>query len=235
MMDAAATFSNVPSLDGRFFPIGDCRRAVNGVGLGTMVAVCVFATIVTVAAAWIINAALAANPYSQAHPTSGPTAQALAKYGPNLASAADVFRSARVSTAPADSPDVTFETKWARATASTLASTVPLVSVYPFERASNVPLPRPPPLEVSHRRISRFSSNLPLAPKLTAKWATSVPLPRPHPAKHEVARSPVSQARFARCSDHAAANARRREACFIAAKSQQVDVAARSRQPHCGL
>jgi hypothetical protein len=65
MTDATATFYNVLSLDGRVLPLGDYRRVMNGVviGLGTVAGVCVLITTVSVAAAWIINTALAINPY----------------------------------------------------------------------------------------------------------------------------------------------------------------------------
>ena len=61
MTDATAALYNVPSLDGRGLPLGNYRRVLNGalVGLGTVAVVCVLVTTVTVAAAWIINTALA--------------------------------------------------------------------------------------------------------------------------------------------------------------------------------
>ena len=82
MTDATAAFYNVPSLDGRGLPLGNYRRVLNGVlvGLGTVAAVCVLVTTVTVAAAWIINTALATNPYIRAHAPIGSGTLALAKY-----------------------------------------------------------------------------------------------------------------------------------------------------------
>ena len=66
MTDATAALYNVPSLDGRGLPLGNYRRVLNGalVGLGTVAVVCVLVTTVTVAAAWIINTALAPIPIS---------------------------------------------------------------------------------------------------------------------------------------------------------------------------
>ena len=100
MTDATAAFYNVPSLDGRGLPLGNYRRVLNGVvvGLGTVAAVCILVTTVTVAAAWIINTALATNPYIRVRAPSGTLA--LAKHGPTLASAVDVSGSTQVSTAP---------------------------------------------------------------------------------------------------------------------------------------
>ena len=214
MTDATAAFYNVPSLDGRILPFGDHRRVMNGVviGLGAVAAVCVLVTTVTVAAAWIVKTALATNPYIRVSGT-----MALAKFGPTLASAVDVSGSARSSAAPADALDMTFEAKWARATASAPASTMRLVSEHPLEHANNVSSPPPHPLDVRHSQakpeianapdlthVAKLTpaadpaspppSNLPLPPKLTPEWANSVPLPRPHPAKHEIVHSPVGQA-----------------------------------------
>jgi len=219
MTDATVTFYNVPSFDGRVFPLGDYRLVVNGVviGLGTVTAECGLVTIVMMAAAWIINTALATNPYIHAHAPLGSGIMALAKYGPTLASAADVSKLARVSTAPADAPDVTFEAKWARAMASARVSAAPLVSEHPLERASNVPSPPSHPLDVPQSQAkpeiahapnlkhvatltpaaapaSPLPSTPPLPRKLTPEWPNTLPLPRPHPSKHEIAGSPVRQA-----------------------------------------
>jgi hypothetical protein len=145
MTDATTAFYNVPSLDGRVLSLSNYRRVMNGVviGLGTVAAVCVLVTTVTVAAAWIINTALATNPYIRVHAPSGTLA--LAKHGPTLASAVDVSGSTRVSTAPVAPDVVTCEAKWARVMASARVSAVPFVPEHPFERANNVPLPPPHP------------------------------------------------------------------------------------------
>ncbi|MGB8552408.1 MAG: DUF2778 domain-containing protein [Pseudolabrys sp.] len=217
MTDATAAFYNVPFLDGRVLPLRNYRRVVNGVviGLGTVAAVCVLITTVTVAAAWIINIALATNPYIRVRAPSGTLA--LAKHGPTLASAVDVSGSTQVSIAPVDAPDVvTFEAKWARVMASAPVSAVPLVPEHPLERAANVPLPPPHPLDVPHRQAkpeidhapdltytakltpaaapaSPPLSTLPLPPKRPAERANNVPLPQSNPAKRELVRSPVGQ------------------------------------------
>jgi hypothetical protein len=217
MTDATAAFYNVPFLDGRVLPLRNYRRVVNGVviGLGTVAALCVFITTVTVAAAWIINIALATNPYIRVRAPSGTLA--LAKHGPTLASAVDVSGSTQVSSAPVDAPDVvTFEAKWARVMASAPVSAVPLVPEHPLERAANVPLPPPHPLDVPHSQAkpeidhardltytakltpaaapaSPPLSTLPLPPKRPAERANNVPLPQSNPAKHELVRSPVGQ------------------------------------------
>jgi len=217
MTDAAAAFYNVPSLAGRGLPLGNYRRVMNGVviGLGIVAAVCVLVTTVTVAAAWMINTALATNPYIRVHAPIGSGTLALAKYGPTLASAVAVSGSTRVSTAPTDASDVTFEAKWARLMASARVSAVPLVPEHPLERANNVPLPPPHPLDVPQRQAkpeiahapdlthtaqftpavahSPLLSTLPLPPKRPTEWANNVRLPQPNPATHEIVRSPVGQ------------------------------------------
>src|SRR5664279_2085162 len=123
MTDATATFYDVPAiLDGRVSPLGELRRvirvAVNGaaIGLGTVVALCVLVTTVTVTAAWIVNTTLATNPKIHAKAVSGPAAIALASYDPTLVRAADYSGSTRGATVPVDT--LTFEAKWAGAMAS---------------------------------------------------------------------------------------------------------------------
>ena len=218
MTDATATLYDVTSFDGRVFPLGDYRRVIRGVviGVGAAAAACALVTSVTVAATWIVSATLSTKPTHGMAPI-GPWTLALAKYDLTLVGTADVSGSAQVSTGPADAPDVTFEARWARATASAPASAVPLMPQRPVERANNVSSPPPHPLEVPPSQakpeiahapeltrvakltpaaapVSPAPGTLPLPPKLIAKLANSVPLPRPHPAKHEIARSPVGQA-----------------------------------------
>jgi len=117
MMDATATLNDVTSFDGRVLP--------------PVAAACLLITTVTVAAAWMINTALSTNPHIHARTPTELGTLAVAKYDPILASAADVSGRARVSTGPADAPDVTFEARWARATASAPASAAPLVPQRP--------------------------------------------------------------------------------------------------------
>ena len=141
--------------------------------------------------------------------TIGPRTLALANYDPDLVGTADVCKNqAQISTGPADAPDVTFEARWARATASARASVVLLVPRRPVEHSNNVSSSPPHPSEVplSQARpeiahvpelagvaklpsaaapVSLAPGTPPLPPKLIAKLANSVPLPPPHPAKHE--------------------------------------------------
>ena len=179
MTDATAAFYNVPSLDGRGLPLGNYRRVLNGVvvGLGTVAAVCVLVTTVTVAAAWIINTALATNPYIRVRAPSGTLA--LAKHGPTLASAVDVSGSTQVSTAPVDAPDVvTFEARWARTTASAPTRAEPLVSERPLERANNVSSPPPHPLDLPQSQAKpeiAHALDLTHTAKLTPAAAPSSP------------------------------------------------------------
>ncbi len=124
-----------------------------GRALPPVAAACLLITTVTLAAAWMI-----------------------AKYDPILASAVDVSGRAPVSTGPADAPDVTFEARWARATASAPASVVLLVPQRPVERANNVPSPPqpvPPPAPASEKRVTPLQAHnksLPL-PELRSRTA----------------------------------------------------------------
>jgi Tlde1 domain len=210
MTAMTVTFFNVPTAHVRVFPLGNYRRFVNGIviGLGTVVAVCVLVIIVTVAAAWIIKIALATNHNIHALAPIEPGTMALAKYDSTLA--ADAFKSARLSTAPADAPEATFEAKWARAMASAQVSAVTVVSEHLREGANNVLSPPPHPLDVPHSPakseiayaratlntvaapVFPLPSTLPLPPK-APKWSSDFPLSRPRPSKHEIAGSPVGQ------------------------------------------
>jgi Protein of unknown function (DUF2778) len=207
MTDATVTS---PSAHGRLFP-GDYRRFLNGVviGLGAVVAVCVLVTVTMVVAAWIINITLATNRYMHAPVPIESGTKALAKYDSTLASAPHAYKSARLSTAPADDPEVTFEAKWARAMAPAQVSVGTLVSEHPPEGANNVLSPPTPLFDVPHSPAkseialaplnpvaapaSPLPSTLPLPPK-APEWSNAFPLPRPRPFKREIARSPVSHA-----------------------------------------
>jgi hypothetical protein len=209
MTDATVTS---PSAHGRVFP-GDYRRFLNGVviGLGAVVVVCVLVTVTMVVAAWIINITLATNRYIHAPVPIESGTKALAKYDSTLASAPLAYKSARLSTAPADDLEVTFEAKWARAMAPAQVSVATLVLEPPPEGANNVLSPPPALLDIPHspakseiahaRAIlnpvaaaaSPLPSTVPLPPK-APEWSTDFPLPRPHPSKHEIAGSPVDHA-----------------------------------------
>ena len=201
MTDATATLYDVTSFDGRVFHLGDYRRVIRGVviGVGAAAAACALVTSVTVTATWIVSATLSTKPTHGMAPI-GPWTLARAKYNPTLV----------------DVPNVTFEARWGRATASAPIGVVLLVPQRPVERANNVSsLPQHPsevPPSQARPEIARAPEltrvakpapaaapvspapgALPLPPKLIAKLANSVMLPRPHPAKHEITRSPVGQ------------------------------------------
>src|ERR1700681_1474412 len=89
------------SLDGRVFPVDNCRRVVNAVviGVGALAAAGGLTASVTVAAAWIISAALSANPNTHASVPIGPGKPALAKFHAAPANAAESAASAAVALA----------------------------------------------------------------------------------------------------------------------------------------
>jgi hypothetical protein len=196
MSDTTATFYGVPSFKRRVFALGDYRRAVravriigNGVviGFGTVAAIGLLVTAVTLAAAWIVNTTLATNPHVHAKALTGPGTLALASGYPTLAKTANL------------AADMTFESKWARAS----TGAVPLM-----------PQPLEIPDDQAKREIARARDSiqvakltpaaapasapintLPLPPKLTPERANRVPLPlpRPIPAQQEIARAPAEQ------------------------------------------
>jgi len=187
MTDATATLYDVTSFECRVFPPDDCRRVIRGVviGVGAAAAAWALVTSVTVAATWIVSATLSTKPIYGMAPI-GPWTLARTKYNPTLV----------------DAPDLTFEARWARATASAPASVVLLTP----QRPSEVP-PSQARSDIAHDpELTRVAKPAPAAapvspalgalslpPKFIAKLANSVMLPRPHPAKHEIARSPVGQ------------------------------------------
>jgi hypothetical protein len=185
MTDTTATFHDVTSSDGRIFPLDECRRVirflVGGVviGLGTVAAAGVLIATVTVAAAWIINTALATNPNFTAKAPLGPAAIALADHHPVFASAAvladaaDVTGSIQVSTDPADA--LTFETKWAHTTywASLPADAEPAVPQQPVELASKVASLVPQKPVESARSVAS------LVPQHPVERTSSVASPQP--------------------------------------------------------
>jgi hypothetical protein len=181
MTDTTATFHDVTSSDGRIFPLDECRRVirflVGGVviGLGTVAAAGVLIATVTVAAAWIINTALATNPNFTAKAPLGPAAIALADHHPVFASAAvladaaDVTGSIQASTDPADA--LTFETKWAHTTywASLPADAEPAVPQQPVELASKVASLVPQkPVEPARSVASPQPAGQPTMPQVAA-------------------------------------------------------------------
>jgi hypothetical protein len=93
MTDTAATFHDVTSCHGRILPLGGCRLVIRflvagaAIGLATVAAACALVTTVTMAAAWIVNTALATNPHLNARTPAGPASIALAEPHPMLASA----------------------------------------------------------------------------------------------------------------------------------------------------
>jgi hypothetical protein len=159
MTDTTATFDDVTTLGGRSLPRGGCRRALrfllSGVviGLGTVAAAGALITTVTLAAAWIINTALATHPSLNAKTPYGPAAIALADPDPVPAGAADFTGSIHVATYQASADPVssdpvssdpadtlTFEAKWAAAMApaSMPADAEPPLPAQPIEPASKM-------------------------------------------------------------------------------------------------
>ena len=158
MMDATATLNDVTSFGGRILP--------------PVTAACLLITTVTVAAAWMINTALATNPGIRMREPVELGPPALAQHETIPANAADVSRRARVSTGPTDAPAVTFEARWPGATAFAPASPVPLVPQLPVESANNAPSPLPE--STSEKRVTPQQAYNKLLPRLELGSRTAI-------------------------------------------------------------
>ncbi len=223
MTDTTAAFGDFNYSGSRIFSPGECRRVIRflavgaGFGLGSLAAVCALVVTVTVAAAWIVGAAVGGNPNLHARTPSGPMAIALASRYPTVAGAADITGSIRVSAGPADAQS--FEARWAGAIApaSTRTHTVALVPQHPVERASEVASLRPHRLPPAPSRVGseiagapgsmQFAELTPAAtpasappaslkrpPEIAPERAVGVPLPKPHPAPRAIALSAAGEA-----------------------------------------
>jgi hypothetical protein len=169
MASATATFYEVPCCDPRVFFFADIpriTRAIRGVagggatGVAALAAVGLFGTLVTFAAAFILNTTIAGNPHLRAPALTGPAALAIAPADAN----------------PLGAPAVSFEAKWAGMAASLPAGAVPLLPQRRVEFADNVPTPPPRPnIELASR------VPLPLArPAQPESVPPSATAPAPH-------------------------------------------------------
>jgi hypothetical protein len=125
------------------YPGGGYRRIIrsNFISVGGVVAAGLLIATVAVTTAWMINASIFTDPRNHASVSKAPRSLALAKYDRILASAADIARRPRVSSGPTNASNLTFEARWARATASVPASPLPLMPLLPLERTNYVPSP----------------------------------------------------------------------------------------------
>jgi hypothetical protein len=151
MTCAAATFPGVTAFDCRVFALADYRRAWRGVvvGLGAVTAAGVMAVAVTMIAAWIIGVCFAAHPNLKARTPFALETAALAKPHGGLAGAANLSGLAGIFSDAADAPDSAFGAEQISTAALTAApiSSPQLPLKRPSERANDVPLPQPRPLD----------------------------------------------------------------------------------------
>ena len=154
MTDSTGVLNGVTFFDGRVLYPGGYLQVIRGdfISFGGVLTAGLLVATVAVTAAWMINASISTDPRNYASVPKGPRTLALAKYDRILASAADVARRARVSSGPTDASNLTFEARWARATASVPASPLPLVPLLPIERTNYVP--SPPPTLTFEKRIT---------------------------------------------------------------------------------
>jgi hypothetical protein len=190
MTDAAATFYDVPSFDGRILLLGACRRLARFlggslvVGLGAVAAAGALIVTVTMAAAWIVNAAVATNPSLHAKARFDLAAGPLAADMPRLASATDVGGVAQASAAPVAAP--TFEAEWDRRTAATSArmSAAPSMPQRPVEHAA--PPKQLAELTPAASATSAQPGTAARPPVHAVERINAAPLPLPLPLPHEV-------------------------------------------------
>jgi hypothetical protein len=186
MTSTTAAFCDVILFDGRAVNPGEYRRVFRFIGghvvaaFGAVAAVGLLVTIVTLAAAWLLNTTLSANSRIQAKASMGPAALALVKSDPSLAGAADT----------------SFAAKWAGMPASLQARAMPRqLDMQDFN--ANPQIARTTQLmqlaKLTPAVAPVRTSPLPLPPKAAPEWANRVPLPRLHPSQNAIARAPAGQ------------------------------------------
>lgn len=165
MTAATATLDDVSLSDGRVLAFRAFDRAIRIVitGFASIAAVGVLGIVVTLAAAWLVGAALSSHPHT--HTAMGPGALSRVTFSPMLA-AADVA-APRWNASSHDS--LVAKLAQARSLASEFARILPLEPVRPVEVVAVTAEPLPAP---------------------AIKSVENLPLPRSHPAQPETAVAP---------------------------------------------
>jgi hypothetical protein len=159
---------------------------------------CALTAFVTVAAAWVIAASLSTNHDAHSRSSIEPVMATAHVSGPD-----------RASTTTVNAANVTFEARWARATAS-MASADPTlaraadtsfesrwtddVRLVPDDMAQRELTVAPVPTHFAKLvpAPAPASDNItPLPPKRALEWTQGVPLPRLESTPHEIARTPA--------------------------------------------
>ncbi len=177
MSDTAATFYGASPFAGRGLPFDAVRRLFRAlcssvvIGLSAVAAVGLLIAAVTVTAAWILNTSLAGNPHIHAKALSGPGTLALAGGDPAMARA-----------------DMTFESKWARASTGAVPLMPEITNNRAIARARGS-------MQVAALTPAARPAVTPLPPRRMPERANNVPLPpsRPVQALQEIAKAPVEQ------------------------------------------
>ena len=199
MTDTAASLSDATFFDGRVFALGDARGLVRSflgsatMGLTAVAAVGATIGVATVTAFWLVGVAFSGNPHLQARTPAGPAGLALAD--------------------PAAFPPMSFEAKWAPATAAMsvqarLAARAAQTEVADAGRAVSPPAIHP---KVKHEVVRTPAlapvaeltppaapaplrpRAIPHAPKPALARLANVPLPRPKPMRPEIAQAPAGK------------------------------------------
>ena len=184
MTSTTAAFYDVIFFDGRAVNPGAYRRVIRFVGghivtgLGAVAAVGLLVTTVTLAAAWLVNSTLSANPHLHARASMGPGALALVKYDPRLTGAADT----------------SFAAKWTDLPASMQVSAMPRPLAITDSSAKSEIARAPDLTQVAKLTPAAHPARTSTpSPKAAPERSNRVPLPRSHPAQRDIARVPAGR------------------------------------------
>jgi hypothetical protein len=167
MTDTTGALNRVTFFDGRALYPGGYLRIVRGdfISVGVVTASLLIAT-VALTPAWMVNGSISPDPGNHASVPKGPRTLALANDDRISVNATDVSKPPRISSGPTNASNLTFEARWARATASVPASPLPLVPLLPLEHTNYVPSPPPhpsPPLPFEKRITPQQTHNKSIA------------------------------------------------------------------------
>jgi hypothetical protein len=200
--------------------LGKCSGGVV-IGLGIVAAACALAASVTVAAAWIISAALSSDLNTHGRAPLEQETLALAKY--YVASAADQSGPSWVSAAPADAREATFEATWARTTGSdapygqvkTEIARAPDWMRFPKLASVAAPASSPATLRLSPSISEQQHASLP-----PANRSMSLPAPDSRTAVYDIAAHTVYLPNGVRLEAHSGLGNKRDDPRYVRVKNR---------------
>lgn len=222
MTCATTAYPGVTPYGGRILSLGASSRAVSktiAVGLGSVAVTGAIIASVTVAAAWLVGAALSAHPHNHAEDLIGPDTIALTAANRRLAGRVDITGAIQIAAAQVDPRDASFDAKWARATDLLPASSAAASHMRKYvlaaidgtasrqdrarrDNARTDGLKQVAELTPATAPAFTLPAIVPLPRQRAAQRAHSAPLPRPRPpssppvlAKEETVASPAARAK----------------------------------------